>query len=479
MSAPRIPNSIEYWKNKGKIGKKAAIYFHDDLDGIYSAIVMRNYLENNGFEIVAYGVVNYIDGWKNVEIHDGLINVAVDYAENHPSMDVYIDHHGTQYGSENTDFAVKTATSSAYEGICYQLGIPVDELVMASIDMVDSAKYPEYNLSFKDTMILEKDHYYQSRLHFTASLNQIIKRGCWHTLIEVVHNTKDLSVYEIFNNFKKYYPYNNLDYRTNQPKDFIEDGKWRIGEMIKRTRGDLTNGKKTVFVTQQQFIGVNFNNNSWNLSGYQIIGNVAFIPSGVWANAIRARGILEKDIEEGIIPKNQVKFIVLQYGSTIQMVCYGKINELDEYYLPRYKKDVIKNGVVVKKAGELTTNIGEYMEYVLYYMKKDLGYTDISTFIGSSDDEVTVAGGHGGIGTISNIVGFVGSGNCKNLKYLDFVKNKIIMDFANIDWSNFKMRWSYEKENGQKRLVNRFKRIGDVRTQEDLEFFKKKYNVLK
>ena len=178
MSAPRIPNSETYWKNKGKVGKKAVIYFHDDLDGIFSAMVMRNYLLKHNFEIHAYGVVNYQEAWKDIEIHEEYINIAVDFSSNHKSMDIYIDHHGAKFGEDNTAYAVKTATSSAYEGICYQLGLPVDSLVLSSIDMVDSAKYPEYGLSFKDTMILDKNHYYQSRLHYTASLNQIIKRGC-------------------------------------------------------------------------------------------------------------------------------------------------------------------------------------------------------------------------------------------------------------------------------------------------------------
>lgn len=477
MSAPRIPISEEYWTNKGKDGKKVVIYFHDDLDGIMSAIVMRNYLENKKFEIVAYGVVNYQEGWSNIDIHDNYINIALDFSDNNPKMDVYIDHHGSQFGKDNKDFAIKTATCSAYEGICYQLGIPVDSLILSTIDMVDSAKYQEYGLSFKDTMIFKKEHIYKSRLHYTASLNQIIKRGCYHTLIEVVHNTKSLSVFEIFNNFKKFYPYNNLDFKTNKPKDFIKDGIWRINEMINRTRGRIDKKhRKVICNSQQDFIENNYNNGRWFINGYQIIGNVAFIPSGTWANAIRARGILEQDIEDGIIPKNQIKFIVLQYGTTIQMVCYGNINELNEKYLPNFKEDFYVDNELKAKKGELVTNLGKYMEYVLHNMKTYLGYCDISTHIGS-DDDITVAGGHGGIGTISNITGFVETyGAFKYVKFLDLIKNKILKDFSNVKWDNLKMNWQNEKSGTDKLVVNRFKKVHNIRTEKDLKYFKEYYS---
>jgi len=32
--------------------KKAKIYFHQDLDGVTTALAMKNYLENNGIEVV-------------------------------------------------------------------------------------------------------------------------------------------------------------------------------------------------------------------------------------------------------------------------------------------------------------------------------------------------------------------------------------------------------------------------------------------
>lgn len=452
MSAPRIPNSEQYWINKGKDGKNVVIYFHDDLDGIFSAIAIRNYLQKNNFNIIGYGVVNYSEGWNEIDIHKNYINVAVDFAETHPDMDVYIDHHGEAFGEDNTDYAIKTRTCSAYEGILQQLGLPQHSITLDPIDMVDSAKYPEYGLSFRDTMYYDINFFKKTKnpkLYYTASMNQFIKRGCWKTLIDVVHNTKDVSVYEIFNNFKKYYPGNNKE------KEFVDDGFWRIGEVRIKTRGEI-DARKPVFNSQKEFLLHNqykLSNDkvTWFLSGYQIIGNLCFIPTGTWANAIRARAIIEEDIEKGIIPENQIKFILLQYGATLQMVCFDKIDEIPENELP-----LLKNGKRVK-------NIGKYMSDLLENIKSHLDYTDPSTFVGS-DDDITVAGGHGGIGTISNITGKVENDEIfKGTKFLDLIKNKIIKDISGAKWNNLKMIWSNNDEKNTTKAINRFMFTNQIR----------------
>ena len=40
---------------------KAKIYFHQDLDGVTTALGMKNYLENNGIEVVDAEVIQYGD----------------------------------------------------------------------------------------------------------------------------------------------------------------------------------------------------------------------------------------------------------------------------------------------------------------------------------------------------------------------------------------------------------------------------------
>ena len=93
-SAPRIPKSEEYWKKKGKTGKDVCLIFHDDMDGVVSAVIMKNYLLNQGFKIKQYGIINYQEGWEAFKINSQLITIALDFAEDIPGVDVYVDHHG-------------------------------------------------------------------------------------------------------------------------------------------------------------------------------------------------------------------------------------------------------------------------------------------------------------------------------------------------------------------------------------------------
>ena len=39
--------------------KKAKIYFHQDLDGVTTAIAMKKYLENQGFKVVDCEIIQY------------------------------------------------------------------------------------------------------------------------------------------------------------------------------------------------------------------------------------------------------------------------------------------------------------------------------------------------------------------------------------------------------------------------------------
>ena len=39
--------------------KTAKIYFHQDLDGVTTALAMKNYLENNGIKVVDAEIIQY------------------------------------------------------------------------------------------------------------------------------------------------------------------------------------------------------------------------------------------------------------------------------------------------------------------------------------------------------------------------------------------------------------------------------------
>lgn len=458
MAAPRIPNSTDYWEKKGKKGKDVMIYTHDDMDGIFSAIAIKKYLIGKGFNIIGYGIINYQEGWNVFDIDTDVINVAVDFAEMHPDIDIYIDHHGEFIEGDETDEAskkigaIKTKTGSAYEGIMDQLGLPIDSLVLDVIDMIDSAKYDHYKVKWTDILNFDLEKIKntpQFKLLFGATFNQLIKRGDYRTIIEVIHNVDEPSIYKIFNYIKKLSPGNNPwlkrgmsedDIDFNDPKyqgkEFLDDAAYRITQMKSRTRGKSE--FKGILHSQKEFLEHYLTTISYpedsrskfageeanviKLDGYCIIGDLAFVGSGTWANALRARAIIQQDIESGRLPEEakRVKWVFLQYGDTLQMCSYGDVADYDEDELPKTLK------------GEPIKDLKKFVVDLKKNFETNMGFVN----------DNTNAGGHIGIGTISNI------GIAKfdeihatkkteylvGLRYLDILKNYIIKSLSQVPW---------------------------------------------
>lgn len=471
MAAPRIPNSEEYWKDKGKNGKQVWIYTHDDMDGVFSGIAIKKYLLSKGFEIKGYGIVNYQESWKATIIDKKFINVAVDFADFHPDIDIYIDHHGDFKESDDirNQSAIKTKTGSAYEGIMDQLGLPVDSLVLSIIDMIDSAKYDQYGvkwtelLDYNVTEILQKP---KAKLLFSGVFNQMIKRGDHRTLIEVIHNATDSSVYQILSLFKAFYPANNKDWRSGEEQDFFNDGLNRLDQVKKRSRGSLEH--KDIITTQEQFIeafteevpiytylinpetrkktrrkkqvvdqatGEMVDEVRYEeyikMNGYCVIGDMVFMPTGTWSNPIRSRAIVQQDIESGLLNARieDIKWVFLIYGDTLQIVSFGRIDQTHEI-----------------------SSLKDYTDELLIHFEEQYDYK------GSED---TTSGGHVGIGTISNIgtTEFCvlndkyDDKELVSLRFLDIFKNKIISDLSGIDWKlNFE--WTRNPKRYDQKFVS-------------------------
>jgi hypothetical protein len=459
-AAPRLPKSEDYWTKKGKTGKDVMIYTHDDMDGIFSAIVVKKYLKNAGFNIKGYGVLNYMDGWKNTSLDPKMINVVVDFAsmpdkEREDLIDFYVDHHGVYSDEEKEHFkdkpVLKTKTDSAYEGICIQLGYTLNSEILDAIDMIDSAKYTHYKIDWRQLLDFSWESFKKSenpKLAFAAAFNQFLKRSDHKTIIEVIDNVDDVSIYAIYNAMKRLYPGNNKNFRTGEPKDMLSDAEWRLSTMAKRTRGKDT--KKTIYKSADDFIKSNTSNGEIRLDGYQLIGDIAFVPSGTWANALRIRTILLEDYDSGVIPEeHKVKFCMLQYGNTIQVAAFDDMDKI-------FEKPVLKGGSIVN-------DLGSYMNGLLKNFQEHLGYYEPDTSVGQ--EEITVSGGHGGIGTISNIIGKCNQDPCKESRFLDMFKNKIISDLSGVKLP-IKLKWITPKGGPNKapKMDAKVMKKSDIRT---------------
>ena len=82
---------------------KAEIYFHQDLDGVTTAIAMKKYLEDNGIKVVGAHIIQHGEKEFAVKKNDATgdtMPVLVDFAHGKPMFVIHTDHHDKQVGAE-------------------------------------------------------------------------------------------------------------------------------------------------------------------------------------------------------------------------------------------------------------------------------------------------------------------------------------------------------------------------------------------
>jgi hypothetical protein len=126
--------------------KRAKIYFHQDLDGVTTAIAMKNYLEQSGIEVVDAEVIQYGDkefAIKKPEGEGDVMPVLVDFAHGKPMFVIHTDHHDSQAGVEKDTATSFKHSRSNVETISQTLSpkeiFPSEDIMI--ISTVDSANF--------------------------------------------------------------------------------------------------------------------------------------------------------------------------------------------------------------------------------------------------------------------------------------------------------------------------------------------------
>jgi len=136
---------------------KAKIYFHQDLDGVTTAIAMKNYLENNGIKVVDTEIIQYGDkefAIKKMDAQGDTMPVLVDFAHGKPMFVIHTDHHDTQAGAGETGSVSFRPSRSNVETIS-QIVSPKDifpESDLRLISTVDSADFTKYDITPEQVM---------------------------------------------------------------------------------------------------------------------------------------------------------------------------------------------------------------------------------------------------------------------------------------------------------------------------------------
>ena len=131
---------------------KAKIYFHQDLDGVATAVAMKKYLENNGIKVTDTEIIQYGDkefAVKKLDANGDTMPVLVDFAHGKPMFVIHTDHHDRQAGAEETGATSFRPSRSNVETIS-QIVSPKDifpETDLRLISTVDSADYAKYDIT--------------------------------------------------------------------------------------------------------------------------------------------------------------------------------------------------------------------------------------------------------------------------------------------------------------------------------------------
>lgn len=132
--------------------KKAKIYFHQDLDGVTTALAMKNYLEQYGIktvdaEVIQYGAKEF--AIKKPEGSGDVMPVLVDFAHGKPMFTIHTDHHDTQAGVEQGTATNFRASRSNVETISQSISpkeiFPSEDILL--ISTVDSANFLEHDIT--------------------------------------------------------------------------------------------------------------------------------------------------------------------------------------------------------------------------------------------------------------------------------------------------------------------------------------------
>ena len=132
--------------------KKAKIYFHQDLDGVTTALAMKNYLEQYGIktvdsEVIQYGAKEF--AIKKPEGSGDVMPVLVDFAHGKPMFTIHTDHHDTQAGVEQGTATNFRASRSNVETISQSISpkeiFPSEDILL--ISTVDSANFIEHDIT--------------------------------------------------------------------------------------------------------------------------------------------------------------------------------------------------------------------------------------------------------------------------------------------------------------------------------------------
>lgn len=152
MKLKLYESGIRGMREIAKNYNKAWIYFHIDLDGVTSAIAMKEYLKQYGISTTNCVPMQYGEMEYSIEkTPNDTIPVLVDFAHGKIFMKIHTDHHDKQiyYGRTSIAFSKDPSNAGTISTKISAKDIFSKEDVRV-IDMIDSAGYADENIGIEE-----------------------------------------------------------------------------------------------------------------------------------------------------------------------------------------------------------------------------------------------------------------------------------------------------------------------------------------
>ena len=146
MKIELMESGIQNIRELAKQYHKAMIYFHIDLDGVTSAIAMKEYLKRYGIETISAHKIQYgsLEYAIQKPTSPDILPVLVDFAHGKAFMKIHTDHHDKQiqYQGVSNQFRHSKSNAETISSVISVSDIFSKEDVRI-INMIDSAGYKD------------------------------------------------------------------------------------------------------------------------------------------------------------------------------------------------------------------------------------------------------------------------------------------------------------------------------------------------
>ncbi len=373
--------------------KKAKIYFHQDLDGVTTAIAMRDYLEDQGFQVVDCEVIQYGEKeWaiKKPDAEGEVMPVLVDFAHGKVMFEIHTDHHDTQSGVEghtSTSFKEAKSNVETISQIISPKEIFTNDDIFV-ISMVDSAKFVENKVTPKMVMNFvynfDKDKSLrENKILFGLVTNKLLLAyKNYPDFMENLVMNAEASLISIYNNIKKLAV--DRDYADVETMQKNQD------EFIKQ-RGDENKGiKKLGNILVQYGLGKMKKGSYDRYVPFDIYPDADFLVTGIGAPV-------------GMV---QVSCNPYKENRALKGIDLGPIkDEVLEIFKPELEKEILSYRVIKKIAEREATekSVGFTQRDMIAMYGKAPSYDPVTNSVNAYDFLKKNSGGHKCITNISAI----------------------------------------------------------------------------